>query len=59
VKKQIKRGKSEALRVPSTINKTWSMVFMIDSLKGGNMFHVNDDFNREFLPIVVGFSLQT
>ena len=47
-RRRIKRDKPEALSVPSTINQTWSMDFMSDSLTDGRSirtFNVVDDYN--------------
>lgn len=59
-KKRIVREKPEPLVVPTSINQTWSMDFMHDSLEDGRTFrllNVIDDFNREGLGIEVDFSL--
>jgi len=59
-KRRIKRDKPEALSVPASINKMWSMDFMSDSLRDGRAirtFNVIDDYNREGLTIDVDFSL--
>jgi putative transposase len=59
-KKRLVREKPEPLEVPNTINQTWSMDFMHDSLTDSRTyrtFNVIDDFNREGLGIEVDFSL--
>ena len=59
-RRRIKRDKPEALSVPSTINQTWSMDFMSDSLTDGRLirtFNVVDDYNREGLNIDVDLSM--
>jgi len=59
-KKRLVREKPEPLTVPASINQTWSMDFMHDSLTDGRTyrtFNVIDDFNREGLGIEVDFSL--
>lgn len=59
-KKRLVREKPEPLAVPDTINQSWSMDFMHDSLTDGRTyrtFNVIDDFNREGLGIEVDFSL--
>lgn len=59
-KSRIKRDKPEALCVPSKINQTWSMDFMLDSLTDGRAikaFNGVGDNNREVLNIDVDLSL--
>ncbi|MBD9628487.1 IS3 family transposase [Ensifer sp. ENS06] len=59
-RKRLKRDKPDALAVPETPNKVWSMDFMADRLEDGRQFrllNVLDDFNREGLGIEVDFSL--
>lgn len=59
-KRQIKRDKPDALRVPEAINQVWSMDFMSYSLADGRSlrtFNVLDDYNREGLGIEVDLSL--
>ena len=59
-KRRIKRAKPDALAVPSSMNQTWSMDFMSDSLIDGRSFrtfNVLDDYNREALGIEVDLSL--
>jgi len=59
-KKRLVREKPRPLIAPQTINETWSMDFMHDSLSDRRSFrllNVNDDFNREGLGIEVDFSL--
>jgi putative transposase len=59
-KKRIVREKPEPLKVPTSINETWSMDFMHDGLSDGRnyrLFNVIDDFNREGLGIEVDISL--
>ncbi len=59
-KKRIERDKPEPLKVPTSINETWSMDFMHDGLNDGKsyrLFNVIDDFNREGLGIEFDLSL--
>ena len=59
-RRRIKRDKPEALSVPLSINQTWSIDFMSDSLNTGRKirtFNVIDDYNRECLGIEVDHSL--
>jgi len=59
-RRRIKRNKPEALSVPLSINQTWSIDFMSDSLNTGRKirtFNVIDDYNRECLGIEVDHSL--
>lgn len=59
-KRRIIREVPEALAVPQTINKCWSMDFMHDALINGKsyrLFNVIDDCNREGLGIEIDFSL--
>ena len=59
-KKRLYREKPEPLKVPTTINQSWSMDFMHDQLSDGRCFrafNVIDDFNREGLGIEIDFSL--
>lgn len=59
-KRRIIREAPEALAVPQTINKCWSMDFMHDCLINGKsyrLFNVIDDYNREGLGIEIDFSL--
>ncbi len=59
-RRRIKRDKPETLSVPTSINQTWSMDFMVDSLTDGRSirtFNVVDDYNREGLNIDVDLSL--
>ena len=59
-RRRIKRDKPEALSVPLSINQTWSIDFMSDSLNTGRKirtFNVIDDYNRECLGIEVDQSL--
>lgn len=59
-KKRLKREKPEVLKVPLTINDTWSMDFMHDQLEDGRSFrllNILDDCNREGLGIEVDLSL--
>jgi transposase InsO family protein len=53
---RIKRDKPQALSVPLSINQTWSIDFMSDSLNTGRKirtFNAIDDYNRECLGIEV------
>ena len=59
-RRRIKRDKPQALSVPLSINQTWSIDFMSDSLNTGRKirtFNVIDDYNRECLGIEVDQSL--
>jgi len=59
-RRRIKRDKPQALSVPLSINQTWSIDFMSDSLDTGRKirtFNVIDDYNRECLGIEVDHSL--
>ena len=59
-KKRIVREVPKPLRVPNSINESWSIDFMHDQLIDGKairLFNVIDDFNREGLAIDIGFSL--
>ena len=59
-RRRIKRDKPQALSVPLSINQTWSIDFMSDSLNTGRKirtFNVIDDYNRECLGIEVDHSL--
>ena len=59
-RRRIKRDKPKALSVPLSINQTWSIDFMSDSLNTGRKiraFNVIDDYNRECLGIEVDHSL--
>ena len=59
-KKRLVRERPEPLSVPESINESWSMDFMHDSLDNGRWYrllNVIDDFNREGLAIEVDFSL--
>jgi len=59
-KKRIVREVPESLAVPSSMNETWSMDFMHDSLECGRpyrLFNVIDDYNGEGLGIEIDFSL--
>ena len=59
-RRRIKCNKPEALSVPLSINQTWSIDFMSDSLNTGRKirtFNVIDDYNRECLGIEVDHSL--
>ena len=58
--KRIVREVPEPLAVPSSMNETWSMDFMHDSLECGRpyrLLNVIDDYNREGLGIEIDFSL--
>lgn len=59
-KKRIVRQKPEPLRVPLSMNETWSMDFMHDGLNDGRSYrllNVIDDFNREGLGMEADLSL--
>lgn len=59
-RKRLVREKPEPLAVPATLNQTWSMDFMHDTLGDGRsfrLFNVLDDFNREGLTIEADLSL--
>ena len=59
-KKRIVREKPEPLKVPTSVNETWSMDFMHDGLNDGRsyrLFNVIDDYNREGLGMEVDLSL--
>jgi putative transposase len=57
---RLKELEAEALSVPLSINQTWSIDFMSDSLNTGRKirtFNAIDDYNRECLGIEVDHSL--
>lgn len=59
-KKRITREKPAPLKVPTSINETWSMDFMHDGLNNGKWYrllNVIDDFNRQGLGMEVDVSL--
>jgi len=59
-RRRIERDKPQALSVPLSINQTWSIDFMSDSLNTGKkirIFNVIDNYNREYLGIDVDNSL--
>lgn len=59
-KKRITREKPAPLKVPTSINETWSMDFMHDGLNNGKSYrllNVIDDFNRQGLGMEVDVSL--
>ena len=61
-KKRLPARHPRPLAVPASVNKSWSMDFMRDSLEDGRSFrtfNVLDDYNREALAIEIDFSLPT
>jgi len=59
-KKRLPTRNPEPLAVPATLNQSWSIDFMSDSLFCGRRFrtfNVVDDFNREALAIEIDLSL--
>jgi putative transposase len=59
-KRRVPQRIKEPLLVPATINQSWSMDFMCDSLVDGRRFrllNVIDDYNRESLAIEIDTSL--
>ncbi len=59
-KKRLPTRSPEPLAVPATLNQSWSIDFMSDSLFCGRRFrtfNVVDDFNREALAIEIDLSL--
>jgi putative transposase len=59
-KRRVPQRIKEPLLVPETINQSWSMDFMCDSLVDGRRFrllNIIDDYNRESLAIEVDTSL--
>lgn len=59
-RRRIPQRIKEPLLVPETINQSWSMDFMCDSLVDGRRFrllNIIDDYNRESLAIEVDSSL--
>lgn len=59
-KKRLLKREKQPLVVPSTINQSWSMDYMRDSLMNGRPFrtlNIIDDFNREVLGIEIDTSL--
>ncbi len=59
-KKRLKPRTPIVLKVPTKMNKSWSMDFMHDSLANGKTFrtlNIIDDYNRESLVIDADFSM--
>jgi len=59
-KRRIPQRIKEPLLIPETINQSWSMDFMCDSLVDGRRFrllNIIDDYNRESLAVEVDTSL--
>lgn len=59
-KRRVPQRIKEPLMLPETINKSWSMDFMCDSLVDGRRFrllNIIDDYNRESLAIEIDTSL--
>jgi putative transposase len=59
-KRRVPQRIKEPLVVPETINQSWSMDFMCDSLVDGRRFrllNIIDDYNRESLAIEIDTSL--
>jgi putative transposase len=59
-RKRVPQRIKEPLLVPATVNQSWSMDFMCDSLVDGRRFrllNIIDDYNRESLAIEIDTSL--
>ena len=59
-KRRIPQRRKEPLQLPGSINQSWSMDFMCDSLVDGRRFrllNIIDDYNRESLAIEIDTSL--
>jgi len=60
VKKRLPARVKEPLEVPETLNETWNMDFVTDTLENNRKlrgFNVIDDYNREILFVEIDHSL--